>query len=190
MIEYKSPENIIIQVINNNSDYIKIVQIVSRYTNYTLWVGGGFIRSIIWDHLSSHKINSELGDIDVFYYDTSNISKEIDLKIESDLCSIAPNINWSVKNQARMHLHNDEPQYVSFVDALSKFPDTASTIVVRSESVTEYCFLAPFGYTDLFNLRIKATPHFIASKKRMEKYNQRIINKRWLQKWPRLQLID
>ena len=188
-ILYKSYEETISEVLNNNQDYKAIVQVVSMYKDESLWIGGGFIRSIIWDYLSSHKITSEFGDIDVFYYNIEDYTKERDSRIEAFLLSIAPNINWSVKNQARMHVHNNEPQYISLLDALNKFPDTASTITIRKKDEKDYIFLAPFGYIDLFNLKIRATPHFMSSEEKMNRYYERISNKKWIQKWPKLSLI-
>ena len=47
------------------------------------------------------------------------------------LRSYLPTIPWSVKNQARMHIANNIPPYSSAVDAISKFPETATALGVK-----------------------------------------------------------
>ena len=88
-----------------------------------------------------------------------------------------------------MHVHHKgEKQYSSLEDALLKFPDTASTIAVKIDNNDEICFIAPYGYDDLFELKVKPTPTFLSDPDKMLRYTQRIIEKKWQIIWPKLDI--
>ncbi|MFP3423037.1 nucleotidyltransferase family protein, partial [Bacillus sp. SIMBA_161] len=70
-------------------------------------------------------------DIDVIYYDASDINGEKERDLEVKLIELIPNIPWSVKNQARMHIRNNTSVYTSSIDAMAKFPETATAIGVK-----------------------------------------------------------
>jgi hypothetical protein len=176
----------ILNILEKNNYCISILKFVKQLSEENLWIGGGFIRNIVWDEKHAHKINTEFGDIDVFYFNSKCIDKDRDIEIEKALRKIAPNVEWSVKNQARMHLHNNEAPYISLEDALSKFPDTASSIVVRLSKNSNIEFIAPYGYSDLFNLLVRPTPIFLNNEIKMQRYYQRINEKKWKVKWPNL----
>lgn len=156
------------------------------YPNQELWVGGGFIRNLIWDFIHKYPINTELGDVDIFYFDPKNTDKNIDLQIERNLKSQISNVNWSVKNQARMHSLNDEPKYNTLEEAISKFPETASAIICRLNKYKDIEIIAPYGLEDLFNGVIRATEHFKISQKKIDRYHARYEQKKWTENWPNL----
>ncbi len=178
----------IIEIINNNQQFLDYLKTIRCYTQETLWIGGGFIRTIVWDYCHQHKYPTEFIDIDVFYYQPNNLQKSQDIIIENYLHRIYPNAHWSVKNQARMHLHNNDKQYKSLEDALSKFPDTASTIAVRLLDNDEFSFIAPYGFNDLFSLVVRPTPTCQHSSLYLDKYRSRIIQKGWKRKWVKLNI--
>ena len=162
-----------------------LLDTVRVYRNEQLWIGGGFVRNLVWDRLHNYT-HTELGDIDVFYYNNSELSKDKDVLIESFLNRLRPNIKWSVKNQARMHIHNNENQYTSLEDSLSKFPETASSIVVRLNESDKIEILSPYGFEDLFNLIVKPTNHFFKDANKMIRFQERFDEKRWDKIWPKL----
>ncbi|MEO1142771.1 MAG: nucleotidyltransferase family protein, partial [Pseudomonadota bacterium] len=81
-------------------------------------IGAGFIRNAVWDHLHGYDKITPLADIDVLYFEPSDLSKERELDIEAILKAILPDRPWSVRNQARMHLRNNDAPYASTEDAL------------------------------------------------------------------------
>ena len=95
---------------------------------------------------------------------------------------INPNINWSVKNQARMHIRNGHLPYDSLINALTFFPETCSAIAIDSN----WKIIAPYGITDLINLSLVETDYC----KTFENgtFAKRVIKKEWLKKWPKLKL--
>ncbi|MGA6119578.1 nucleotidyltransferase family protein [Sphingobacterium anhuiense] len=178
----------ILSILRKNRKCLSILKFVHQIKDEELWIGGGFIRNIIWDFKHSYLVNTEFGDIDVFYFNKECLDKSRDIEIENKLLKISPNIDWSVKNQARMHIHNDEKPYVSLTDALVKFPDTASTTIVRLNENNLIELIAPYGYSDLFNLIVKPTPYFLKSQTKFQIYIDRILQKKWGTKWPNLKI--
>ena len=87
-----------------------------------------------------------------------------------------------------MHERTNDAPFRSLVDALSKFPETATAIAVRLSPTRdgETEFLAPVGLEDLFALRVRPTRHFFGHP---ERYEERLTEKRWLATWPRLDVI-
>jgi uncharacterized protein len=76
-------------------------------------VGAGFVRSAVWDHLHGMPPSKPGGDVDVIWFDPQRADPGEDRELEQRLRELAPNINWSVKNQSRMHMRNDDDPYVS-----------------------------------------------------------------------------
>lgn len=184
-------EELIKGLLYRNNQFIEYLKAVRNFSEEDLWIGGGFIRTIIWDYLHGHKKNAEFLDIDVFYFQPSCIIKARDVEIEQFLHTQIQNTRWSVKNQARMHVHHKgENQYASLEDALLKFPDTASTIAVRLDNNNDIKFIAPYGFDDLFELKVKPTPAFINNPEKMQRYRQRIDEKLeiWKELWPKLKI--
>ena len=80
------------------------------------WICAGFVRSKIWDVLHDFSERTTIPDIDVIYFDPANIDEIQEKQLEAKLNSLMPNIPWSVKNQARMHLKSNMPPYLSSTD--------------------------------------------------------------------------
>ena len=169
----------------SNSVLEKILDILEK-EDRRLYLGGGVIRNMIWDKLHGYKEQTPIDDIDVVYFDILHKDKIYDEEIEKRLFTIMPNYKWSVKNQARMNsINNDEP-YINIEDAVSKWPETASAIVMKKVSVDEYEVLAPHKLDDLFRLIVHPTPHFM---NKIERYKQRVISHGWANKWKKLRFF-
>lgn len=158
-----------------------------RDLNSELYLGGGAIRNLVWDELHGYALYSQIADLDIIYFDTLNNTKEHDKRIEEQLFKKVPNIKWSVKNQARMHIWNNEAAYSSLEEAISKWPETCTAIAARINKDDEIEYVKPFGLTDLYRLIVIPTPHF---KTKIEKYKKRIASKSWIRTWPKLKIMD
>lgn len=150
------------------------------------WICAGFVRSKIWDVLHGFDERTPLPDIDVIYYDSTNIDVKVEKKLEDALNKLLPTIPWSVKNQARMHLANQIPPYTSAVDGISKFPETATALGVKLEQEDKVVLTAPHGIEDVVNVIVKPTPYFLVSKARMMIYEKRVRDKNWKATWNKL----
>jgi uncharacterized protein len=151
------------------------------------WIGAGFIRNAVWDMLHGRAIDaSKLNDVDVIYLDPADPSEERDRALEGRLRSLAPDVNWQVRNQARMHLRNGDAPYRSTFDAISCWPETATAIAARAMRGTVEV-MAPYGISDLTRLIVRPTPAFAH---KMEIYRARLRSKDWASRWPNLAFCD
>lgn len=186
-LEERLLEQKLVNLVKNDAYRMAILTAVHSIDREELWIAGGFVRNLVWDNMHNYVLPTELGDIDIFYFNKNNLSKVQDIEIEKKLSDILPNVNWSVKNQARMHIHNNDIPYLNLSDALSRFPETASAIAVRlCEGNIEV--LAPTGLIDLFELKVKPTSFSIQNKKTFESFKLRYRIKQWKEKWPLLKI--
>ncbi|WP_088103414.1 nucleotidyltransferase family protein [Halalkalibacter urbisdiaboli] len=152
------------------------------------WICAGFVRSKIWDELHDFSIRTTIPDIDVIFFEPSIIDELVEKKLEDKLKSLTPTIPWSVKNQARMHSRNKVPPYTSSVDAISKFPETATALGVKIDEQDNLILAAPCGISDVVNLEVKPTPYFSETKERLKIYEERITKKNWKSIWNKLKV--
>lgn len=147
------------------------------------WVCAGFVRSKIWDTLHGFTERTPLSDVDLIFFDASNKSEAIEKQFEIQLKQIISYIPWSVKNQARMHVVNNIPSYLSSVDAISKFPETATALGLKLDDQDNVVMTAPCGIDDVLKMHIKPTPYFSECKDRAAIYEKRIVQKNFKDKW-------
>ena len=150
------------------------------------WIGAGFIRTAVWDHLHGLPATPPSGDVDVIWFDPLNADPSVDRALEAKLRLFEPNLDWSVKNQARMHGRNGDAPYVSSVDALRRWPETATAVAARRTSEDDFEVAAPYGLDDLFALIVRPTPCFL--RKKHAAYLSRVRTKNWLEIWPNLRI--
>ena len=153
------------------------------------WICAGFVRSKIWDVQHGFDERTTIPDIDVIYYDRTNREKSVEKEHEEALKRLLPTIPWSVKNQARMHSINNISPYSSSVDAISKFPETATALGVKLNDRDNVILTAPHGIEDVVNLRVKPTPSFCENKEQMKIYEDRIRKKNWQVVWSKVEII-
>lgn len=174
-----------LEAVVRDSKHIMQVLHDLRDTDERLYLGGGMIRSAVWDWLHGYSA-TPVDDVDIIYFDELDATKQHDDQAEADLKSRRPNLKWSVKNQARMHVTNNESKYTSLTDAVSKWPETATAVIARLDINDKLVVIAPHGCSDLFRLVVSPTPHF---KSRMERYNARLADKKWASTWNRLRFV-
>jgi len=152
------------------------------------WVGAGFVRNALWDHLHGRACSPLDSDVDVIWFDRQRCSAELDRHLEGMLRACHPGIDWSVKNQARMHLKNGDAPYTSSADAMSHWPETATAVAVRrsADGACEVC--APLGLDDLFDGVIRPTPRFAQDRRPI--FLERLQAKNWQGQWPLLRLQE
>jgi hypothetical protein len=152
------------------------------------WIGAGFIRNAVWDHLHQRPPSSPGGDVDVIWYDPQRADPAEDLRHEAVLRVAQPSISWSVKNQARMHKRNGDAPYVSAVEAMRYWPETATAVAARRSGPDDCDVAAPFGLDDLLALRLRPSPRFTGEKHRI--YQDRLRTKGWTAVWPLLTDVE
>lgn len=178
-------EKTLIALIRRSSEVMNILKILLE-VNPDLHLGGGLVRNTVWDFLHGYPRPTPVDDVDVVYFNKLSNSKEHDTELENILKSKAPNLRWSVKNQARMHIFNKEPEYHSIQEAIEKWPETATAIAIKLEKSGGITTLKPHGLSDLFRLIVRPTPHFSERKQRII---DRLDSRDWLKTWPKLKTV-
>lgn len=179
-------EQDIIRLIENDEWMMDILQMAKSLELPDWWICAGFVRSKIWDTLHDYEIRTATPDIDVIYFDQLHTDEVYEQLLEKALVNMDASIPWSVKNQARMHVVNNMPPYSSSVDAISRFPETATALGVTLDELNNVILTAPCGIEDVLSLQVRPTAHFLETKERIHMYKNRVIKKNWQSKWPNI----
>ncbi len=147
-------------------------------------LAAGFVRTLIWDKLHGYDQLTTLSDIDLIYFDQTHCSEEIDQQIEDGLKQIS-DYPWSVKNQARMHLRNNDKPYSSSTDAMTYWVELQAPIGAKLAENGEIIIIAPFGLNVFFDNSIRHN----YKRPKSTAFRNRIQEKQWLEKWPKLRVL-
>jgi len=178
-------EQDILNLIKKDEWMMNILEIAEKL-NFPDWViGAGFVRNKVWDYLHGFSnLKVDTNDIDLIYFDPQGNNKEADKQLSQKLKE-QTGIDWEVKNQFYMHTRNDDFPYKSTEDALSRWPETATSLGVKLEN-GDLKLIAPYGIDDLINLVVRPCLKFPAGLKGVE---ERAQEKNWFKKWPKLKLF-
>lgn len=67
-------------------------------------IGGGVIRTLVWDHLHGHRPGTALRDVDLAFFDPEDLRPARERALEAALRRRIPEAPWQAKNQAAVHL--------------------------------------------------------------------------------------
>lgn len=184
----------IIELIRADEWMMEVLRTVRDLGLPDWWVGAGFVRSKVWDHLHGYAVRTPLPDIDVIYFDpedfspneVTNDSTQKENNYEKELTHRMKYIHWSVTNQARMHVfHNDKPYHTS-EEALSRWVETATCIGARLLENDTLVLTAPHGIEDLVSLKLRPT---FTTPEGITTFYTRVRLKDWQKKWPKLTIV-
>ncbi|GAB2586827.1 hypothetical protein Aab01nite_51050 [Paractinoplanes abujensis] len=149
------------------------------------WIGAGFVRNRVWDAISNLPVSPER-DVDVAYFDPEKVDPREDARAEAQALTVMPGVPWEIRNQARMHLRNGDEPHTSALDAISRWPETATCVAVtlRAGSVHLVCC---HGTEDLVGMVVRPSPAFDNAAGRA-KVRSRMEAKGWLGRWAGLRL--
>jgi hypothetical protein len=150
------------------------------------WIAAGFVRDAVWDHLHGHSIAEPWGDVDVVWFCEESWGADHDRQIEDRLIAQMPELEWSVKNQARMHDRNADSPYQSVADAMTYWPETATAVAARIDCAGSIEVNAPLGLEDLITLQLRPGPRFREEK--LPIFFQRVSSKDWIKRYPKLEM--
>lgn len=148
------------------------------------WVGAGFVRNRVWDAVSGNRQVWAVRDVDVAYFDPDRAEEALDYQLEAKAGNTMPGVPWEIRNQARMHLRNGDEAYTSTMDAIARWPETATCVGVTldQDHVRLSCC---HGVEDLVGLVVCPSPAFDHPAGRA-RIRQRVEATGWLERWPRL----
>ena len=174
----------ILSFIAREPQMMRTLAAVDRLALPDCWIGAGFVRNAVWDALHGQAA-ARREDIDVVWFDAADASPARDVAIEASLAADRQ-ARWDVKNQARMHRRNAEAPYAGTVDAIAHWPETATAVAVCLRR-GQLELIAPHGIGDLVDLIARPTPAF---RDRREIVAQRIRDKGWQARWPKLRVVE
>jgi Nucleotidyltransferase len=70
-------------------------------------IGGGALRTLVWDHLHGRSRPAPPRDVDLAFYDPGRLDPARDAEVEAALAARLPGIPWDAKNQAAVHTWYD-----------------------------------------------------------------------------------
>ncbi len=147
------------------------------------YIGAGFVRNAIWDHLHNKSQSTPLNDVDLVYFDSSDTSLTTEKSLEAQLQSHLAEVKWQVRNQARMHLKHNHQPYRDTSHAISHWPEIPTCVGVRLDPDSTFLFTAPFGLEQNWSLVVKPNIRRIHHS---ELFNSRVRDKGWATIWPGL----
>lgn len=179
-------EQDVVQLIKDDQVMMDIIRAAKTLGLPDWWVCAGFVRSKIWDTLHGFASRTPIPDVDVIYFNPDSVYESEEKEYEAKLLRMLPNVPWSVKNEARMHLIHDIPPYSSSIDAISKFPETVTSLGVKLDDNDDLILVAPHGIEDLINFHVRPTPYFEETIECAQIYETRLTKKNWSATWDKV----
>jgi hypothetical protein len=127
------------------------------------WIVAGALYNTVWNRLTGKPSLHGIKDIDVFYFDSSDISYEAEDRIirKGEAMFSGSPIPVEIRNQARVHLWFGKHFGVEIEpirdcrDSIRRFSSIAFCVGVRLGCENDIEVFAPYGLTDLFSFRIR-----------------------------------
>jgi hypothetical protein len=154
-------------------------------------IGAGAIRDLVWDSLHGYEIPTHIADVDVAYFDASDMSSTRDAEIQSRLAAQCPGIPWEVTNQAAVHLWFENvfghavPPLTSLGEAIASWPEYTTAVGLTLLDDGTIDVWAPYGLDDLSSMVVRRNPTRVS----IDTYRRRVEQKRYLERWPRATVI-
>jgi uncharacterized protein len=165
---------------------------VARAVGAPDWlVSAGAIRDAVWDDVHGRPPTAMPRDIDVGFFDASDVTPERDRAVEEALRARAPHLPWHPKNQAAVHLWYPRTfgmevlPFRSCAEAVATFPETATCVGVRLLADDDMRVVAPHGLDDLFACVCRHNPTRVSA----SFYVGRVAEKDWRSRWPRMRYV-
>jgi uncharacterized protein len=174
---------LISDILASDRSRMATIEQVARWGLQDCWIAGGFVRNPVWDALFPGDGAVYESDVDVLYFDRSSTLSEHDERLSAEL-SRTTDLKIEVKNQARMHIKNNDPPYSSTREALTRWTETCTSVGIRwGDPGLE--IMAPHGVDDLVAGHIRPTS---SQDWVLALVAKRVENKNWLGRWHGLTL--
>ncbi|MBE0578831.1 nucleotidyltransferase family protein [Devosia sp.] len=126
----------------------------------------GAIYNQVWNHLTGRPDMTGVNDIDVFYFDDSDIGWDAEDKVikACDIRFAGLGLPIQVRNQARVHLWFEDKfgspfsPLTSSAEMLGRYASRTHAVGVRLDAADRMEIVAPFGLDDLFSFRMVPNP--------------------------------
>lgn len=154
-------------------------------------IGAGAVRNLVWDDLHGYATPTHLADLDVAYFDASDLTPERDAELQRQLSAALPQVRWEVTNQAAVHRwfedyfgHAVEP-LPSLHAAVASWPEYATAVGLCLHPNDELEVIAPHGLEDLFACIVRRNPARVS----IQTYRLRTEQKKYAARWPLVTVV-
>lgn len=130
------------------------------------WVVSGAIYNTIWNHLTGTPELSGIKDVDLVYFDDTDLSYEAEdrfiKRAESRFASLP--VPVELRNQARVHLWYPQKfgmevaPFTSSLESLRYYASKTHAVALRKTASNNIEIDAPFGLSDIFAMRVIPNP--------------------------------
>lgn len=181
-----------ISIIKQNKDLMLILDYISSINLENYYIAAGAVFQTIWNYYDNNPLNYNIKDIDIIYYDSNNLWKEEEEKLEQKISQYFKNMNYKfdVHNEARMHLwkksngNKNVNAYKNSEDAINQWIATVHAIgITKKDNRIEV--YAPYGLSDIFSRTIRPIKHKENSK---ELYDKKVMG--WKSRFNNLNVMD
>lgn len=181
-----------VSILKQNKDLMTILDYIYELNLPNFYIAAGSVFQTIWNYYDNKPLNFGIKDIDIIYYDSNNLSKEVEKELEGKIIEHFKELNYKfdVHNEARMHLWKKEKenkninQYKNSEDAIDQWIATVHSIGItkKNDNIKVY---APYGLSDIFSRTIRPIKHKDNSK---ELYDKKVAS--WQKRFEKLNIIE
>jgi len=151
----------------------------------------GALYNLVWNRLTGRPDLTGINDIDVFYFDGSDLSYEAEDVVIPRLGKRFAHLPLPVqiRNQARVHLWFEQKfgapftPLTSSVAMLDRYASKTHAVAARLETDDTLSLFSPFGLDDIFSMRLTPNP-VLANKRAHDTKAARAITV-----WPELTVV-
>lgn len=151
----------------------------------------GALYNLVWNRLTGRPGLGDVNDLDVFYYDATDLSYAAEDAVIQRLAARFGGLALpvQVRNQARVHLWFEEKfgtpftPLTSAAEMLGRYASRAHAVGAVLEPDDEITIISPFGLDDIFSFRI-APNHVLDNRVTHEKKGARAKTV-----WPELTVL-
>ena len=185
---------ILINILKRNTNLMKVLDFIDTLNLPNYYIAAGSVFQTIWNYFDNVDLNNNIKDIDVIYYDKTNLDVNKDIDICNKIIEFCKNNNLNyeidVSNEARMHLwkkeheNKDVEQYRNSEDAINYWIANMHAIGITKINNELYVY-APFGLSDIYSRTIRPIKHKYNSK---ELYDKKV--KSWSSRFDNLNIVE
>lgn len=159
-------------------------------------VAGGCLFQTVWNDLHGFAPTHGIDDHDVFYFDAGDLSEDAEAAVAARVRSACADLPLvlDVRNQARVHCWYEaefgaaSAPFRSVREGIDQFLAPCCALGLHEDARGAREPYAPFGYDDLFALRVRPNGLRVAGGGGLAAaYGQKVA--RWKAVWPRLQVL-
>jgi hypothetical protein len=171
---------------------MRALQVVEACGLPDAWIGAGVLRDVVWGRLNGGFDPSTVHDIDVAFFDPTDLSRRRDQGAEQRLHALAHDLSWEATNQAAVHTWYHHhfggapvEALTSVHDAVATWPETATAVAVRN-TPEGFDVCAPHGLADLLAGVWRRNPTRVT----IAASRARFARQRPAERWPSIMVLE